>query len=224
MRLAVRVGKEKRVPLGGDGGGHIDLAKFRDMGTTWDSFSYTIAKGALVDMSFSGDGVSVSHKLVDALYGTSEEGPLVDDKGHMKPESILQGEVPPPESMTELYDALELTMSKYWESYKAKKARDAGISSGGGTAAAQGGPQEPPAADAAEADEATAAAAAPAAAAASGDVPLEAVPRDADAPAPAAELESEAAAPAEASGSADAPQAPAAPSASDAAPAEWAKF
>ena len=103
------------------------ISKFRDMGTTWDSFSYSVASGALVDLSFSGDGIAVSKKMMAALYGEGDD---------VTPESVLDGHAPPPEGMAPLYDKLEGVMAAYWESYKVKKARDAGIDVGGPTPAA----------------------------------------------------------------------------------------
>lgn len=117
--FTIRAGRKKEVPLGGDGGGHVDLAKFRDLGATWDSFGYTLAKGAILDLSFSGDGMSVNKRLMKEMYG---EGVTPDavlngaDEGDSSTSSIK-----PPECMNEFYDELETIMATYYRAYKAKR-------------------------------------------------------------------------------------------------------
>jgi len=82
------------------------------MNSTWDSFAYTVAQGAIIDMSFSGDGISVNTRLIKELYGEDQS---VDD--------ILNGKVEPPPCMSALYEDIEKVMADYYQAYQDKKKR-----------------------------------------------------------------------------------------------------
>ncbi|KAL4423048.1 hypothetical protein ABPG77_002082 [Micractinium sp. CCAP 211/92] len=73
-----------------------------DTGLSDKTFAYSSSKGAIVDMSWSGTRYGVDAKANAALYG---EGVL--------PQAILDGSLPTPECMQQLYAALDKIIEEF---------------------------------------------------------------------------------------------------------------
>lgn len=69
------------------------------------TFAYSSSKGAIVDMSWSGTRYGVDEKANTALYG---EG--------ANPQAILDGSLPAPECMQQLYAALDKIIDEFFAS------------------------------------------------------------------------------------------------------------
>jgi len=77
-------------------------ANFSDLNLSDKTFSYSSAKGAIVDMSWSGTRCGVDEKANKALYGED-----------FTPQAVLDGAVPLPEGMQPLYAALDKIIEEY---------------------------------------------------------------------------------------------------------------
>lgn len=67
------------------------------------TFTYSIAKGAMIDVSLTGMGYTLDTNMNTALYGPG-----------VTPQAVLEGGVEPPEGMKALYEVLDHALKSYY--------------------------------------------------------------------------------------------------------------
>jgi lipid-binding SYLF domain-containing protein len=78
-------------------------ANLSDMKLTEKEFTYSLAKGVIVDVSLTGLKYSVDVNRNTAIYGS-----------FVSPAAILEGGMRPPAVMDELYAAIDMAIKEDW--------------------------------------------------------------------------------------------------------------
>lgn len=116
---------------GGAMGAHLPAtaANMSNMRLSDKTFTYSITKGAILDVSLTGLNYATDPVMNNSFYGNNG----------VTPQSILDGAVEPPEPMQELYTALDKVLNEYYEGQMAVETQvehTEGGDEGAGTSAA----------------------------------------------------------------------------------------